>query len=126
MSYQEQLPYFEELKTMADDISYGRLSYEKDTLWNKPHISKEQRKRISQVEEWKWMKYEGVGPQVNPSGEIAPRGRCKSRWPYKSKDCELYSDNLHLNEAGRYDGEIGCPPMCTSCFYKWREQCDFE
>ena len=126
MSYQEEILYFKELKQMAWDINHGKLCYEKDTLWNKPHITKEQRKRISKIDEWKWMKYEGIGPGVTPAGEIVPSGRCKSRWPYKHKECYLYSDDLHTNEVGTYDGEIDCPPLCHYCFYKWREHCDFE
>jgi hypothetical protein len=126
MSHQKEIPYFNELKQMAWDISHGKLKREKDTVWDKPHITKEQRKKFSKIDEWKWMKYEGIGPNVNPSGEIAPSGKCKSRWPYKSKNCYQYSDSLHMNQVGICDGEIDCPPLCSSCFYKWREYCDFE
>ena len=123
MSYQEKLPFFNELKQMAYDIGHGKLCYEKDTVWNKPHITKEQRKRISKIPEWWWMKYEGIGPTENPSGEIAPSGRCKSRRPYKSKDCYLYTDVLHTNEVGHLaDGEYRCQPMCFHCFNKWQDE----
>lgn len=125
MSYQEEILYFNELKQMANDISYGKLEYEKDTLWGKPHITKEQRKRISKIDEWWWMKYEGIGPQINPSGEIAPTGKCKGKYPYKSKECYEYTDDLETNDVGKYDGEIKCPPLCSYCFDKWREYCDF-
>ena len=111
----EDIPYFDELTQMAKDIKRGKLDYEDD-------ITKKQRNKYSRVPQWWWMKFKGIGPNINSSGELEPRGKCQAKRPYKDKECEIYTDDLYMNEAGHTgDGENLCPPMCSYCYNNWTE-----
>lgn len=112
MSYQEDIKYYPEMMELA--LRLKNTSLNVDDI-----VTRHQRRKFSQIDEWYWMKYKGVEPGISRAGEIVATGRCRAPVEYKHKECYLFTDDLYIDEENKHK------PMCFCCHNNYQEDLNF-